>query len=43
MSATVLGAGGSKPENPMEWAFQVRIGSFRSMPAGPLELSATVH
>lgn len=42
-SLGVWRAGTSKPEHPYEWAFQVRIGGFRSMPAEPLELSATVH
>lgn len=32
--------GGSKPENPMDWAFQLRIGGFRSMPEDPMELKA---
>lgn len=35
--------GGSKPENPMEWEFQIRIAGIRSMPAEPLALPAIVH
>lgn len=35
--------GGSKPENPMDWAFQVRIVGPRGMQDEPLDLNATRH
>ncbi|MFC6792950.1 hypothetical protein ACFQE0_27370 [Methylobacterium komagatae] len=40
---SVWRCGGGKPENPEEWEFTLRLGGIRSMPADPLDLSATVH
>lgn len=35
--------GGGKPEHPDHWDFALRIVGVRSMPADPLDLSATRH